>query len=251
MPADRVPPAQSSSSRSTPAPSGRPMDTQNLDQAASQFSNLMSDTNDTSSSTARSPSPTSDETQSSPSNDRVEERQDDSGQDDGRSDDGDKSGSDKEQAASKFESMSMGDAILQSLQKGEAPVKTEGPAQAQMPDSNNLEGIVQEVADRILVSDPSTGNREVRITLKDSILPGTEVRMSQVNGKLQVQFVTDSSRSMETLAQNQAALQERLNDKLGKQDVVVNVAMESANQGDAQDGRSRQQRDVAEEAEED
>ena len=146
---------------------------------------------------------------------------------------------------------SPGDAILQSLGKSEVAA-THAAAQTEGVNSpHNLEGIVQQVADRMLVSEGAAGSREVRISLKDSVLPGTEIRISQQGGKLQIQFVTDSAKSQELLAQNQGALQDRLNEKLSRNDVAVSIAKEAEGHGDQQDGRSRQQRDIIDEAERD
>ncbi len=108
--------------------------------------------------------------------------------------------------------------------------------------------VVQQICDKILVSDPGTGSREVRIILKESALPGTEIRLVQEAGKLQVQFVTDNADSQLKLQQHQATLQTMLNEKLGGQEVVVEVAMDAQGQ-DMGDGRSRQQRDAQEEYE--
>ncbi len=106
-----------------------------------------------------------------------------------------------------------------------------------------MENIVQQVADRILVSPPGAGGQEVRIMIKDSILPGTEVRITQTAGQLQISLVTNDARSHELLATHQATLQERLTEKLGKHEVAVKVEMDGGGQPD-RDGRSRNQRDI-------
>jgi type III secretion system needle length determinant len=143
------------------------------------------------------------------------------------------------------EMVALGDLILQGMTQksdvsGVAPTAetaaTFGPVQ--------LDHIVQQVADRILVTPPGAGGQqEVRIMIKDSILPGTEVRITQHAGQMQISLVTDSARSHDLLTQHQAALQERLTEKLGKDTVVVNVKMDSQGQPD-RDGRSRNQRDI-------
>ena len=220
-----------SSSSSSSAPPDNPA----LNQAAADFASLLGD----SSTPSTSESPTNEPTQQrddQPRDDRVNER-------DERQESGDDSGDSGEQSQKKKgetqtkETPSLGEAILQSLTKGEPQVaKAEGPAQT--TPTQSLDGIVQQVADKVLVSDVS-GGREVRIFLKDSVLPGTEVRITQNAGKMQVQFVTDSSKSQDILAQNQAALQQRLSEKLNTHDVVVSVEMESQGHGDQPHGESR------------
>lgn len=150
------------------------------------------------------------------------------------------------------QAISPGDAILQSLGKPETAVAgpqhaaaaegAQGPAQ--------LDQVVQQVADRILVSPPGqTGTApEVRITLKESAMPGTEIRITQEAGRLQVSFVTTDAKSHDFLAQNHGQLQKQLGDRLPEHSLVVEVEMES--QADTGDGRSRQRRDLKEEAEE-
>jgi type III secretion system needle length determinant len=163
---------------------------------------------------------------------------------DRRGDSDDESGGEKEESGEP-PVRSLGDAILDSLSK----TQSVAPAEAPLPtDGGSLENVVQQICDKILVSDPASGGREVRITLKDSILPGTEIRLLQDAGRLQVQFVTDNVDSQNRLAQHQAALQSLLSERLEGRDVVVEVAMESGaeNMGD---GRSRQQRDAQEEYE--
>ena len=87
--------------------------------------------------------------------------------------------------------------------------------------------------------------------LKDSILPGTEVRIVQEGGKLLIQMTTDSAKSHDLLSAHQSSLQSQLNERLKDRDVVVDVQMGAGQEGDHHDGRSRQQRDIIDETEED
>lgn len=165
-----------------------------------------------------------------------------------RGDDGDNS--EKEGEGKGFQEevvlSSPGDAILQGMSRA-APAAVQDAAAMAGP---SLDNVVQQIADKILVSDPGTsgGVREVRIMLKESALPGTEIRILQEAGKLQVQFRTDNTRVQEMLLQNQSSLQTLLSERLEKHDVVVDVAMDSRSQ-DTNDGRSRQQRNLQEEIE--
>jgi type III secretion system needle length determinant len=101
---------------------------------------------------------------------------------------------------------------------------------------------INEIADQILVSKPKPGEaQEVRITLKDSVLADTEVRMVKTDEGLQVDFVTKNINSNHFLQDNQKSLQDRLGDS-----VTVNVQY---NEQGNNDGRSRQQRDMYDEME--
>ena len=233
--ADRVTNSNTDSVQRVASSSNTPTEGPALNQAAADFASLLeSDTQPVSDSPSN---PDVESRDDRPQNDRVEER--DERQESG--DDSDDSGGQKQQKK-KGESQSKdmpspGDAILQSLAKGD-PMASRVEATSQTSNAETLEGIVQQVADKMLVSDAS-GGREVRIFLKNSVLPGTEVRITQNAGKMQVQFVTDSNKSQDILAQNQAALQQRLSEKLSTHDVVVSVEMESQGHGDQPQGESR------------
>ena len=247
---DRVPSSRTPGSESSHAPhaAGPPPESPTFQQAAAEFAALLgTDLPANQSPQTRKPESRSDAREpddTSPPTKRDEgghERVGEKKHQQGKSGEGDSQENPGSEEPPQV--VSLGDAILQAFSKGDvATVPAADPAR-----SANLDQIVQQVADKILISDPSSGMREVRITLKDSILQGTEVRITQEAGKLQVQFVTTSPRSQELLAQNQAALQDRLGVKLNKQDVVVQVEFDPQGQGESQDGRSRQQRKLDEE----
>jgi type III secretion system needle length determinant len=249
---------------STPTPAmsnlsatSAPADSPGLDQAAAEFASLLGadeqSRTETKTETASPESTKETKEGESPrtEHDRVErqpERGKDSHGEGGGGHAGGASGGDSQTdtgAEPVVEMVALGDLILQGMTQkadvsGVAPTAetaaTFGPVQ--------LDNIVQQVADRILVTPPGVGGQqEVRIMIKDSILPGTEVRITQHAGQMQISLVTDSARSHDLLTQHQAALQERLTEKLGKDTVVVNVKMDSQGQPD-RDGRSRNQRDI-------
>lgn len=236
-------------------PASAPANVPGLDQAAAEFASLLgADEQSRTETTTETAGPESTkETKEGESprteHDRVE-RQPERGKDSHGEGGGDGAGGGDSQtdtgtgAEPVVEMVALGDLILQGMtQKAEvsgvAPTAetaaTFGPMQ--------LDNIVQQVADRILVTPPGAGGQEVRIMIKDSVLPGTEVRITQHAGQMQISLVTDSARSHELLSQHQATLQERLTEKLGKDAVVVNVKMDSQGQPD-RDGRSRNQRDI-------
>jgi type III secretion system needle length determinant len=106
--------------------------------------------------------------------------------------------------------------------------------------------IARNVAERILVAEPSlTGKQEVRITLKESVLPETEIRISKEAGKLSIDFFTTSDHSYRIISQEKAGLQQVLAERLGPK-VKIEVGVSDTGREHNQ-GRSRQQRSVLEE----
>ena len=147
---------------------------------------------------------------------------------------------------------SVGDSILQSFggpptEKAAQPNAASGVSESKAATAGDtIAEVSQTIADRILVSDPAHGgDAEVRIMMKDSVLPGTEVRITEQNGELQIQFHTDSPESRDMLAKHQTQMTERLNERL-ERNVAVDIEFDSKGQGDQQ-GRSRQQRDLIDE----
>lgn len=116
-------------------------------------------------------------------------------------------------------------------------------AQVQSTSPPNTDHIVQEVANRILVSSPedAAGHQEVRIQLKASILPGTEVRVFRDAGSLQVQFVTSVQDSQLFVTQRQTEIQSALSHRLAGETVRVSVEGSRQTHGGQGEGRSRQQ----------
>lgn len=137
-----------------------------------------------------------------------------------------------------------GDSILQAFQS--RTVSTSKEPAAAMASRSKISDVATQIADRILVSDPSLdGKQEVRIQLKESVLPGTEVRISKEGGSIRVELTTVNADSYRFLAEQQTGLQDHLKTRLGE-NVQVQVTT-AETQGDTQDGRSRQQRDLYEE----
>ena len=137
-----------------------------------------------------------------------------------------------------------GDAILRAFQGPPPPPVS--PEQAASP----LYPVAREIADTILVSDTSAGGREeVRITLKDSVLPRTEVRIYKDGGEIHVEMVTTSANSHDLMSGRKGELIQVLKERVGE-NVSVDVKFSQSGQ-DHGDGRSRQQRSVYDELEED
>ncbi len=159
----------------------------------------------------------------------------------------DQSGSDQQTSEdSSQQPLSQADAILRSF-IGESNTKAQVQSTSQSSAPADINNVVTEVADQILVSEVD-GAREIRITLKDSVLPGTELRLVQEQGRMQVQFITKVADSNELLTAHQASLQTALNEKLPGRDFVVSVQSGSEASNDPnqqQEGRSRGNRDWA------
>lgn len=135
----------------------------------------------------------------------------------------------------------LGETILQGMNRQEgtsrAPVSTPAPSR--------IQHYVQQVAEQILVAEASgTTGREVHIVLKDSILPDTSVVVSRDGATLVVRFLTGSEDARQLLTSHQWSIQDQLTSNLDRP-VSVDVSSQQ------QDGRSRGQRDVLAELEED
>jgi hypothetical protein len=155
-----------------------------------------------------------------------------------------------------------GEAILAGLAGGvkeqQAPAPISGSDSLPRIDSE----LTSKLVDRILVSAAdSKGNAEVRILLREDILPGTEIRIQrQPDGSVAVQFVTNDVRAEQMLGQRQLTdLQSVLVQNLqvevqvtatrpdGSMSADAGTAQQqqeqqgqSGGQGQPQDGRSRQ-----------
>ena len=117
------------------------------------------------------------------------------------------------------------------------------PEGVQAPVSHAAE-FADEVADRILVSMPdSNAAGEVRISLKQSILDGSEVRIFREGGELEVVFVARTESAERLLVDIREQFQQRLGERL--QDQRVHVEVEASDRGGASEEddrrRSRQQ----------
>ena len=104
--------------------------------------------------------------------------------------------------------------------------------------------VAGQVADRILVSMPAPGApEEVRITLRDSVLEGSDVRISREGGEIRIVFVAQTEAAQRLLADHRGVFEQTLGERLGEE--RVHVAVEGPDSGDTSrsegDGRSRQQ----------
>ncbi len=148
---------------------------------------------------------------------------------------------------------SAGDRILQGLFG--SPLQSTDPlpldsTTAPVANHDRIEQLADRLAERILVSDRShTTDSEVRIQLRESVLPGTEITLRHDQGQLVVSFnVTQADTASLLMPQTddlQRALTQKLNESVR---IEVNVSsQESGGQGSPGDGRSRNRRDPRDE----
>ncbi len=125
----------------------------------------------------------------------------------------------------------------------QSPVKVDAQIREiqQASTVKEVDAALQKLATQIQVSAKDALNgAEVRITLKDSVLPGTEIRIQRHGGELTVTLNTTSAEAGNFLASHEANLQRILAERFSNDKVQVNVNMTGSDNQD-QDGRSRNQ----------
>jgi type III secretion system needle length determinant len=114
-------------------------------------------------------------------------------------------------------------------------------AQTAPVDAPRTEEMVERLVAQILVSDPSGDqtNREVRLMVRDSLLPDTEIRLARgADGLLRVTLATDRSDAFQTLVAAQTELKAAL-DAREKQEVRLIVTDRSGAEDGERDRRSQ------------
>ena len=126
-----------------------------------------------------------------------------------------------------------GDALLRGLGPSYAPLEAGAPALAR-----EAPALAAELAERIMVNaDNRAGDGEVRIVLKNSVLPDSEIILRQEGGRLVVQLMSGNPASLNVLGLAVGDLRKKLQPL--DQDVSVEV-LDSRNRGGGRnDGRSR------------
>ncbi len=132
-----------------------------------------------------------------------------------------------------------GDALLASLGglQPQPQVRT-GETQASQAVQGLDATLTDKLVDRILVSSPESGQAEVRIALKDDLLPGTEVRIQRAqDGSVSVQFVTDNPAAERMLGKEQlTSLQNALGQTLHTEVKVHTVRTDGSMSSEADSG---------------
>ena len=117
--------------------------------------------------------------------------------------------------------------------------RASAPEGVQTPASHASE-LAEQVADRILVSMPdSSAPGEVRISLKQSILDGSDVRIFHEGGELKVVFVAETESAQRLLVNIKEQFQQTLGERLQDQRVRVEVEAPARGGASREDGRGR------------
>jgi len=113
----------------------------------------------------------------------------------------------------------------------------------------NINEIAEKIADRILISTQNQdGSNEIRIQVKQDILPDTEIQITKTGDQININFITSSNESMDLLNTHTETLFQNLNNRLDEKVTIQINSSESSSQDS--DGRSRQQRNLYDEMEE-
>jgi type III secretion system needle length determinant len=111
-------------------------------------------------------------------------------------------------------------------------------AEVQAKPAAGLDAVnLNELVSRILVNTPDNGKAEVRLTLQDNVLRGTEISITRdTDGLLTVRITTDNAASFQTLVASRNDLQAILQQQEGR---MVNVQMLDESQREQNDSRRR------------
>lgn len=136
--------------------------------------------------------------------------------------------------------LSPGAGILNAMGRGNnAPTPLQATGGGATSQIGQLGELAQEIASRVLVSKGDASSvGEVRIQLKDGLLQNTEVRISVVDNKTQITFVSGNVDSQNMLYQRTGDMQNELSKRLGDNIEVKVMSDDEARQSD-QDGQSR------------
>lgn len=100
-----------------------------------------------------------------------------------------------------------------------SPFSLFGAARADAPANATSQALAQALqgsAEQLLVADGSQGRRQVRVELKDDVLPGVSVSVYEDGGRVIAEFVCANEASRERLAAMARPLAEQLADSLAR-----------------------------------
>ncbi len=132
------------------------------------------------------------------------------------------------------QSMPSPDSLFASLQNNQSNETKLGAAQ-NMGQTNFDTSQIQEIADRILVATNKDGSQEVRISINDQALAGTEVRINKsLDGQLNIRFETSNANSFQTLVSSQDILKSALETQASNVRIEVSQgSQQGQNQGES------------------
>lgn len=160
----------------------------------------------------------------------------------GRQEKGSREGSHEESSENMFQNARDGSEHVL-VNNAQNPIKADTQLREiqQTSSVKEIDTALQKLADQIQVSAKDAVNgAEVRISLKDNVLPGTEIRIQRHGGELTVTMNTTSAEAGNFLAQHEANLQKMLAERFSNDKVQVNINMSGGDNQDS-DGRSRNQ----------
>ncbi len=128
----------------------------------------------------------------------------------------------------------------------------EEPVRSDALSAQRLGELAQRLAERILVAPgDGTRSREVRIKLKDSILPGTEIVLERKQGGVEIRFHVGDPGALPTLDAQLDGLRQMLETRLGDRlSVSITIRETGADDSMPNDGRSRNRRQYQEDSDE-
>lgn len=150
-----------------------------------------------------------------------------------------------------FAMPSAGDRVLQGLQGTLTQPALSPAAPAVVPATTttetHLDRIAEQLAQRVLVSERSTsGASEVRIQLRESVLQGTEIRLTRQQGELKIQFHVPNADLARQLGGQTDGIQQMLSARLNEPvriDIAIASPSSRADTGQPGDGHSRNRQD--------
>ncbi len=119
----------------------------------------------------------------------------------------------------------VGDAMLRGMGARPAEPEPDGTRPA------SPERLVDEIASRLLVGGDGAGPSEVRISVKDSVFPGLEIRLASGPSGLTVELIAASAADVAVLRAEAGRLVERLRQRTGRE-VEVRVRRGDAGPAD-------------------
>ncbi len=91
------------------------------------------------------------------------------------------------------------------------------------PMPQSLHKVVEEIANRVLISSQDAQNAEVRIQLKSSVFGGSDIRIFREHGELKVMFVASSQEAQNQISQHVSKMESMLRERMPQEKIRVRV----------------------------